>query len=130
MDARAPGRSGERGLSLLEVLVAMFLLALMVLGLAASVPLALRGVALAGAQTALVLAARDALELARDARPESRLALDTGGFVAVPGHPALLRSIQVAMGRPTAGTATVTVVVRRVAGEGPIEATGATVVGQ
>jgi len=130
MDTRATWQPGERGLSLLEVLVAMFLLALMVLGLASSVPLALRGVVLAGDQATLTLAAQEALEVVREARPEARPALDTAGFVEVPGRPGLLRSVAVAGGRPTPGTATVTAVARRVTGEGMVQATVATVVEQ
>ena len=129
MDKRVGNRRDERGSSLLEVLVALLLLALMVMGLAASLPLALRGVAFAGRQGTLTLLAQQAAEIVREARPEALAALDSGGFVEVLGHPGLVRSIAVAWGIPTAGTATVTVVTRGLAADGSGEAALTTVVG-
>lgn len=128
MDERVGGRRGERGSSLLEVLVAMLLLALMVMGLASALPLALRGVAVAGHQTTLTLLAQQAVEVARATRLEALPALDSGGFVEVPGYPGLVRSVSVAWGIPTEGTATVRVVTRGLA-DGQGEATMTTVMG-
>jgi Tfp pilus assembly protein PilV len=114
--ARTGGR--QTGASLLEVLVAMLLLSLMLMGLASSVPLALRGVAEAGRRTALVLLAQQAVEMARATPVEALAGLDSGGFVELPDHSGTRRSVSVAFGTPTAGTATVTAVARGTGPEG------------
>ena len=105
-------RLAERGLTLIEVVLAMLLLAIALLALAASFPLAMLAVANGGAQTTATLLAQQALETAKSAPKGSLPSLDTGGFADVAGHAGFQRSIAVAPGAPTATTTTVTVVVR------------------
>ena len=111
-DQMAETRPYEGGMSVLELLVAMFLLAVVLLGTAASFPLALHAVASAARQTTMAWLARDTLELARRTAYGAIPGLDSSGFVEVPSHRGLERSIAVAPGSPSLGTTTITVVLR------------------
>ncbi len=124
------GRTDELGVTLLELMVAMLLLAIALIGLAASFPLAMYGVTTGGFQTTATLLAQEGVELAK-ATPYSALpAIDTGDFVAVPGYAGFTRRITVAQGTPTATTTTVTVVVRFSGSAGANDTTVATILSQ
>lgn len=130
---RERGRSlaaRQGGITLVDVMVAMLLLSVTLIGLAAALPVALRGVTLAGAQTTATWLARQALEAARTVPYGALPALDTGAFVAVPGHDDFSRAVTVQVGAPTAGTTTVAVTVRGPGVQGAHEVTLATVRGQ
>jgi prepilin-type N-terminal cleavage/methylation domain-containing protein len=124
------GRLDERGLTLLELMVAMLLLAIALIGLAASFPLAMYGVTTGGFQTTATLLAQEGMEVAKATPYDSLPALDTGGFVQVAGFPGFTRRITVAAGTPTATTTTVTVVVRFTGTAGANDTTVATIVSQ
>jgi hypothetical protein len=83
----------------------------------------------AGRRTALTLLAHQAVETARATPLETLAALDSGGFVDVPGHPGTRRAVTVVWGTPTAGTATVIAVARGTGPEGGGDAVVTTVVG-
>jgi prepilin-type N-terminal cleavage/methylation domain-containing protein len=76
---------GQQGVTMLELLIAMFLLAIALLGLAAAFPYAMQGVVAGGFQTTATLLAQHFVDVARG-KPYDRLcALDTGGgFVPIP----------------------------------------------
>jgi prepilin-type N-terminal cleavage/methylation domain-containing protein len=57
---------GERGVTLLELLVAMTLLAVVLVGLAASYPLAMVGVSIGGYRTTAALLAQQCIDIARN----------------------------------------------------------------
>ncbi len=105
-------RLDQRGLTLVELLVCMFLLAVALVGLAASFPYAMFGVTAGGYQTTATLLAQQSIDIAKNTLYSNLSTLDTGGFVAVTGFTGFQRSITVAAASPTAGTTTVTVVVR------------------
>lgn len=121
------GRCTERGVTLLELLVAMTLLAVALLGLAASVPLSMYGVTLGGYQTTATLLAEQAIEMAKGTTYGNLPLVATGGEVcdpdagtgtfedlatADPPFPGFSRCVSVQTGTPTATSSTVTVVVR------------------
>lgn len=124
------GRTDERGVTLLELMVAMLLLAIALIGLAASFPLAMYGVTTGGYQTTATLLAQEGMELAKATPYGSLPTLDTGSFVAVPEFPGFARRITVAPGTPTPTTTTVTVVVRFSGTAGANDTTVATVLSQ
>lgn len=99
-------------MTLLEVVVAMLLLSVALLGLAVAFPVAMVAIESTGLQATATLLAEQALEAARGTAYASLPALDTGGFADVPGRDDITRSIAVAPGTPTPGTTTVTVTVR------------------
>lgn len=111
-------RLDQRGISMIELLVAMLLFAIALLGLAASFPLAMVGVATGGFQMTATLLAQQCVDLAKS------IAYDAFGYSqiparlpvacpdgAVPGYAALSRTITIQPGTPTAQTTTVTAVV-------------------
>lgn len=125
-------RQGERGVTLLELLIAMLLLGTALVGLAASFPLAMYGVTLGGYQTTATLLAQQPLEQARAVLYTNIPTLATGGAVcdtsgngtfvdlgsvATP-FPGFDRCVSVQVGSPTASNTTVTVVVRFSTGGG------------
>lgn len=59
-------RRDERGVTLLEVLVAMTLLSVVLVGLAASYPLAMIGVSIGGYRTTATLLAHQCIEIAKN----------------------------------------------------------------
>ncbi len=105
-------RRDQRGVTVLELLVAMSLLATALVGLAASFPYALYGVVAGGYQTTATLLAQKDIESAKATDYASLSSLGTGGFVTVSGYDGFQRSVAVATATPTAQTTTVTVVVR------------------
>ena len=105
-----PGR--QDGVTIVELLIAMLLLTIALLGLAASFPYAMYGVIAGGFQTTATLLAQQAIETAKNTPYASLSTLDSGGFVGVTGYSGFQRSIAVAPTTPTAQTTTITVVVR------------------
>jgi prepilin-type N-terminal cleavage/methylation domain-containing protein len=134
-------RRSERGVTLLEILIAMLLLGIALVGLAASFPLAMFGVTLGGYQTTATLLAQQSLEQARAKTYATISTLDTGGgvcttagggtFAAVTEFPGFERCVSAQTATPTATTTTVTVVVKFAAGGGdPIYTRLATIITQ
>jgi prepilin-type N-terminal cleavage/methylation domain-containing protein len=127
-DRQPAHRRDERGVTLLELLVAMTLLAVALIGLAASFPLSMFGVTLGGYQTTATLLAQQSLEDARGRAYSNLTTVATGGsvcttsgggtFVSVTGYSGFSRCVSVETGVPIAGTSTVTVVVRFQLGDG------------
>jgi len=125
-------RHDEQGVTLLEVLIAMLLLGVALVGLAASFPLAMYGVTLGGYQTTATLLALQSIEDARARAYANIPSLDTGGGVcdtsgggtfvslasATPPFEGFARCVSVQVGTPLATTTTVTVVVRFSSGGG------------
>ncbi|HEV8310588.1 MAG TPA: prepilin-type N-terminal cleavage/methylation domain-containing protein [Methylomirabilota bacterium] len=130
----------ERGVTLLELLVAMMLLMVALLGLAASFPLAMFGVTTGGYQTTATLLAQAAVEQAK-ATPYAGLngmagvstgapPCSSGDYYVVTGYSGFKRCIKVQVGAPTATSTTVTVVVRFTGGQGLNDTTLATIFAQ
>jgi prepilin-type N-terminal cleavage/methylation domain-containing protein len=119
----------QRGLTLLELLVSMVLLATALAGLAASSPYAMMGVVAGGRQTAATLLAQACVEVARTL-PADRLPSDLPAAcpAEVPGFPGMTRAVEVTPGAPTSGTLTVAVAVTFRDRQGPRTARVATVV--
>lgn len=103
---------GQEGITVVELLVAMSLLAIALIGLAASFPYAMYGVIAGGYQTTATLLAQQSIETAKATDYASLSSLGTGGFVVVSGYDGFQRSVTVGTGSPTAQTSTITVVVR------------------
>jgi hypothetical protein len=99
-----------RGVTLLELLLAMFFLAVALVGLAASFPYAMTGVTAGGFQTAATLLAQQCLDLAKS-MPYDRLPFDLAGSCTSnpDGYPGFTRAVAVSPGSPTATTTTVDV---------------------
>lgn len=133
-------RSDERGVTLLELMIALLLLAVALIGLAASFPLGMYGVTLGGFQTTATLLAQQAIEQARAGTYGGIPSLATGGcdasagtgtYAAVPGYPGFSRCISVQPATPTTTTTTFTVAVRFSTGGGaPVETRFATILTQ
>ena len=118
-------RGDERGMTMIEVVVAMVLMAVALLALSASYPYAMYGVATSGLQTAATLLAQQAIEQAQNAEYGSlaRLSFDgssgtlptaCGGsadFRPVAAFVGLSRCVAVQPGVPTSTTTTITAVV-------------------
>jgi prepilin-type N-terminal cleavage/methylation domain-containing protein len=117
----------RRGVTMVELLVAMLLLATALLGLAASFPYAMYGVVAGGFQTTATLLAQQAIEKAKATDYGSLSTMDIDGFtgtlptdcssgfrgVIEPAtYAGFSRCVAVQPGVPTATTTTVTVVVR------------------
>ena len=110
----------DRGVTMVELMVAMILLVIALLALAASFPYSMQGVAAGGYQTAATLLAQQSIDQARGKPYDSLCAMDTGGsFATVPDFSAFRRQISVSPaaaacpGTPTGSTTTtVTVTVR------------------
>ncbi len=121
----------ERGVTLIELLVAMMLLATALVGLAASYPLLMQAVAGGGFQTTATLLAQQCIELAKS-MPYDRLAADLpGSCPASPsGYPGFTRSLTVTPASPTATTTTVTTQVDFQGAQGATSTTVATILSQ
>jgi type II secretory pathway pseudopilin PulG len=121
----------QRGISLLELLVAMMLLATALVGLAASYPLLMQAVTLGGFQTTATLLAQQCVEIAKS-MPYDRLPLDLAN--ACPpnpaGYPTFTRSLTVTPASPTATTTTVTTQVNFQGSSGTIQTVVATILSQ
>lgn len=123
---RPPSVRGSRGLTVVELVVALLLLSVGLVTLAAAMPPALHAVVAGGRQATATLLAQQAIEQVRTGSPETLCTLDTGGgFAPVTGHTGFLRRIEVrplatsCPGWPGADTlATVTVTVRVGGAEG------------
>ncbi len=116
--ARPRDVSGQRGVTMVELIVAMLLLAIGLVGMAAAVPYAMYGVLAGGYQTTATLLAQQAIDLARSTGYDNLPTLKTGAascsggsgtFAAVTGFAGFTRCISVDVGT---STTTVTVVVR------------------
>lgn len=105
-------RGDQSGVTFVELLIAMLLLAVALTGLAASFPYAMHGVAAGGYQTTATLLAQQAIASALTTAYRDLSSLDTGRFVELPGYDRFQRRIAVATATPTSQTTTVTVVVR------------------
>ncbi|HEV8673904.1 MAG TPA: hypothetical protein VGX21_07655 [Methylomirabilota bacterium] len=101
-----------RGVTLLELLLAMFFLAVALVGLAASFPYAMSGVVDGGYQTAATLLAQQCIEVAKS-MPYDRLPIDlVPACPAAPtNYPGFTRSVVVTAGSPSATTTTINVLV-------------------
>lgn len=96
----------QRGITLVELMVALMLLAIALLGLAASFPLAMYGVTGGGLQTVATNLAMEVIEQAKRTAYGNLSTLDTGGSaVAVAGYPGFTRQVTVAAYSGTPGTA-------------------------
>ncbi len=124
----------ERGVTLIELMVAMMLLAIALTGLAASFPLAMSGVTTGGYQTTATLLALKCTDNAK--------AIGYGQLAAVlptvcpdgaiAGYPSFSQTTTIQPGVPTATTTTVTTTVQFIgqAGGTPTITTLATIVAQ
>jgi prepilin-type N-terminal cleavage/methylation domain-containing protein len=75
----------QRGVTMIELLIAMLLLAIALLGLAAAFPYALQGVIAGGYQTTATLLAQHFVDVARGKPYQNLCSMDTGGsFAAIP----------------------------------------------
>lgn len=116
-------RLGQRGVTLLELMIAMLLLATALIGLAAALPYAMYGVLAGGFQTTATLLAQEALERVKagDYATLSSLTMDgatvstdcsnVGNFHTVSGYSGFSRCVAVNPGQPTATTTQATAVV-------------------
>lgn len=115
-------RRNEKGVTLLELLIAMMLLATALIGLAASFPLAMFGVTTGGFQTTATLLAQQCVELAKntpyDRLPDLMLPATPCTAAPVSGF---TRATTVQVGVPTASTTTVTIVVQFTGESGPTQ---------
>ena len=116
-------RRDQRGVTIIELMVAMILMAIALLGLAASIPYALYGVVASGFQTTATLLAQEAIERAKAADYDSMPSLSfdgssgslpadcSGTLRPVTGFAGFSRCVAVQTGSPTSTTSTITVVV-------------------
>ena len=110
----------QRGVTMVELMVAMILMAIALLALAASIPYALYGVVASGFQTTATLLAQEAIERAKaaDYGAISALSFDgssgtlptscTSDFRSVSGFAGFTRCVAVQVGTPTTLTTRVT----------------------
>jgi prepilin-type N-terminal cleavage/methylation domain-containing protein len=125
---RGPGpvrRGDQRGMTMIELVVAMALMAVALLALAASFPYAMYAVAASGMQTAATLLAQQAIERAQNAdyRSLARLSFDgssgtlpaacggSGDFRPVASLAGFSRCVAVQPGVPTSTMTTITAAV-------------------
>jgi prepilin-type N-terminal cleavage/methylation domain-containing protein len=115
----------QRGVTMVELMVAMILMAVALLGLAASIPYALYGVVASGFQTTATLLAQEAIERAKAADYASIASLSfdgssgtlpsdcngSSGFHPVTAFAGFSRCVAVQTATPTSTTTTITVVV-------------------
>lgn len=118
------GRS-QRGVTIVELMVAMVLLAVALLGLAAAFPYAMQGVVAGGYQTTATLLAQQSIDIARGKRYDSLCTMDTGGsFAAISGYEGFRRQITITPlpgacpGTPSGSTITTVAVTVRFVGMG------------
>jgi prepilin-type N-terminal cleavage/methylation domain-containing protein len=116
-------RLGQAGVTMVELMVAMILMAIALVALAASIPYAMYGVVASGFQTTATLLAQEALEHAKaaDYSSLSSLAFDgftvvtdctgTGNLHQVSAFPGFSRCVAVQVGTPTATSTTIIAVV-------------------
>ena len=105
----AGGPLDARGVTLVELLVALTLLAVALVPLAAAIPLAMQAITGAGARTAAVLLAQQCIELAKSLPYDGLPAGLASGCSPDPeGYAGFTRALTVAPG-PTESTTTVTV---------------------
>jgi prepilin-type N-terminal cleavage/methylation domain-containing protein len=125
------GRLDQSGVTLIELLVAMILLAIALTGLAASYPLHMQAVTGGGFQTAATLLAQQCIELAKS-MPYDRVPVDlvVNCPASPPGYPAFTRNTTVTAASPTATTTTVTVQVDFTGTQGTIPTVVATILSQ
>ncbi|HEY5986344.1 MAG TPA: type II secretion system protein [Streptosporangiaceae bacterium] len=121
----------ERGVTLIELLVAIMLLAIALTGLASSYPLAMQAVTGGGFQTTATLLAQQCVELAKS-MPYDRIPLDLAGScpTSPTGYPGFTRSVTVTTASPTATTTTVTVSVDFRSTQGVVQTSVATILAQ
>lgn len=115
-------RQSEAGATLIELMVAMVLLVIALVGLAATFPYAMQGVVAAGYQTTATLLAQKEIDNARFTLYSDLPTLVTAGsetcgsgagaFASVTDYEGFRRCVDVLAGSPTTDTTTVTVVVR------------------
>jgi prepilin-type N-terminal cleavage/methylation domain-containing protein len=113
----------QRGVTLPELMMAIILLVIALIGLAASFPYAMQGVIAGGYQTTATLLAQQSIDQARGELYERLCSMDTGGsFAAVSGYTGFTRRIDVSPlaspcpGLPSTGTVTDVAVTVRFAG--------------
>jgi len=116
-------RPDQRGVTMVELMVAMILMAIALLALAASVPYAMYGVVASGFQTTATLLAQEAIERAKaaDYATIASLSFDgssgtlptdcSGSFRPVAAYSGFTRCVAVQTGSPTSTTTTITAVV-------------------
>ena len=116
-------RLDQKGVTLVELMVAMILLAIALVALAASIPYAMYGVIVSGFQTTATLIAQEAIERAKaadygsiaslqfDGSTVQSTACTSAGVHTVADFPGFGRCVQVEPGQPTATTTRITVVV-------------------
>jgi prepilin-type N-terminal cleavage/methylation domain-containing protein len=122
-------RMDERGVTMVELMMAMVLLAIALVGLAASFPYAMQGVVAGGFQTTATLLAQQSIDQARGKLYDRLCAMDTGGaFAPVPGYDGFSRQVAVSPlaascpGTPSGSTITTVTVTVRFAGIGGLGA--------
>lgn len=118
-------RRDQRGVTMVELMVAMILMGIALLALAASFPYAMYGVVASGFQTTATLLAQEAIERAKAADYGSIASLSfdgssgtlptdcngLGNFRAVTTYSGFSRCVAVQPGTPTSTTTTITVAV-------------------
>jgi prepilin-type N-terminal cleavage/methylation domain-containing protein len=118
-------RLGQKGVTMVELMVAMILMAVALVALAASIPYAMYGVVASGFQTTATLLAQEAMERAKaaDYSSISTLSFDgssgtlptdwtgSGNRRAVTAFSGFARCVAVVVGSPTTDTTTITAVV-------------------
>ncbi len=118
-------RGDQRGVTMVELMVAMILMAIALLALAASFPYAMYGVVAGGFQTTATLLAQEAIERTKstDYGSIASLSFDgssgtlptdcsgTGSFRTVAAFSGFTRCVAVQVGTPTSTTTTITAVV-------------------
>jgi prepilin-type N-terminal cleavage/methylation domain-containing protein len=116
---------GQSGVTMVELMVAMVLMAIALVAVAASIPYALYGVTASGFQTTATLLAQEAIERTRAADYASMASLSFDGssgalpadcdsdtnFRAVAGFDGFKRCVAIQASSPTATTSTITVAV-------------------
>src|SRR5262245_16796893 len=100
----------QQGVTLVELLIVVMLLATALLAVAASSPLPMRAVTAGGLRTTATLLAQQCLERVR-AMPYERVLLDVEAScpAEAPGHPGFRRTVTVTASSPTETTTTVVV---------------------
>jgi prepilin-type N-terminal cleavage/methylation domain-containing protein len=121
----APGRD-QRGLTLVELAVAVLLLSVGLVTLALAMPPALQAVVASGRQATATLLAQQAVDQAHARTLDTLCGLDTGGgFLPVGGYAGFTRRIEVTPlaascpGLPAGGLLVTVTVTVRVTGGGP-----------
>src|SRR5574341_2663494 len=115
-------RLDERGVTLIELLVAVMLLAIALAGLASSYPLAMQAVTGGGYQTAATLLGQQCIEMAKS-MPYDRLPIDLVPNCpsSLPDYAAYTRTVTVSAASPTATSTTVDVLVTYQSTQGQVQ---------